>query len=162
MFVEQESIDVYLGLDVGKTGHHAVAMNLARKKLKDRALPQGETRIWEVLSGLPDHGRVMVIVYQHATIGVLPVAVARSAGAEVGCSPGLTMHRCADLHPGQAKTDARDAAISAEAARTMPHTLRSVDLDDEALAELGVLFGFVDDLVSQITALRCPLRHAAR
>ena len=41
------------------------------------------------------------------------------------------MRRIADLHPGQAKTDARDAAIAAEAARSMPHTLRSVELDDE-------------------------------
>ena len=57
----------------------------------------------------------------------------------MGYLPGLAMRRIADLHPGQAKTDARDAAIIAEAARSMPHTLRSVELDDATLAELGVL-----------------------
>ena len=31
------------------------------------------------------------------------------------------MRRIADLHAGEAKTDARDAAIIAEAARTLPH-----------------------------------------
>jgi hypothetical protein len=36
--------------------------------------------------------------------------------------PGLTMRRIADLYPGEAKTDARDAHIIADAARTMPHT----------------------------------------
>ncbi|VXB02836.1 hypothetical protein ARTHRO9AX_10262 [Arthrobacter sp. 9AX] len=63
---------------------------------------------------------------QPATIGALPVAVAQAAGATVGYLPGLAMRRIADLHPGQAKTDARDAAIIAEAARSMPHTLRSM------------------------------------
>ncbi|MGW9405891.1 IS110 family transposase [Arthrobacter sp. NPDC055585] len=158
MILEQESIDVFLGLDVGKTGHHAVALNRAGKKLYDKALPQDETKIRDVLTKLAGHGRVLVIVDQPATIGALPVAVARSAGASVGYLPGLAMRRIADLHPGQAKTDARDAAIIAEAARSMPHTLRSVELDDETLAELGVLCGFDDDLAGQITATSNRIR----
>ena len=49
-----------------------------------------------------------------------------SSGIEVAYLPGLAMRRIADLHPGQAKTDARDAYVIADAARTMPHTLRRV------------------------------------
>jgi hypothetical protein len=37
MILEQESTNVFLGLDVGKTGHHAVALNRAGKKLYDKA-----------------------------------------------------------------------------------------------------------------------------
>jgi transposase len=70
----------------------------------------------------------------------------------------LPCGRIADLHPGQAKTDARDAATIAEAARTMPHTLRSIAVDDETLAELGVLCGFDDDLAAQITATSNRIR----
>ena len=158
MVLEQESIDIFLGLDVGKTGHHAVALNRAGKKLYDKTLPQDETKIRDILTQLADHGTVLVIVDQPATIGALPVAVARAAGAAVGYLPGLAMRRIADLHPGQAKTDARDAAIIAEAARSMPHTLRSVELDDETLAELGVLCGFDDDLAGQITATSNRIR----
>jgi hypothetical protein len=51
------------------------------------------------------------------------------------------MRRIADLHPGAAKTDARDAYVIAEAARVMPHTLRRVDVGEEAVAELKVLSG---------------------
>lgn len=40
--------------------------------------------------------------------------------------PGLTILRVANLYPGQAKTDARDAYIIAETARTMPHTPRGI------------------------------------
>ncbi|MBM7774760.1 transposase [Actinokineospora baliensis] len=41
----------------------------------------------------------------------LPVAVARAAGHQVAYLPGLAMRRIADLYPGRAKTDAKDAFI---------------------------------------------------
>lgn len=68
------------------------------------------------------------------------------------------MRRIADLHPGEAKTDARDAFIIADAARTMPHTLRSVQLADEQIAELTMLCGFDDDLAKQATATSNRIR----
>ena len=76
----------------------------------------------------------------------------------VGYLPGLAMRRIADLHPGEAKTDARDAFIIADAARTMPHTLRSVQLADTQLAELSMLCGFDDDLAKQATATSNRIR----
>jgi hypothetical protein len=77
-----------------------------------------------VITSLQDgHGRVLVIVDQPNTIGALPVAVARDCGADIAYLPGLAMRKAADLYPGQAKTDARDAFIIADTARTMPHTL---------------------------------------
>jgi transposase len=61
------------------------------------------------------------------------------------------MRRIADLYPGEAKTDAKDAAVIADAARTMPHTLRSLELTDEITAELTVLTGFDQDLAAEAT-----------
>ncbi|OLO55247.1 IS110 family transposase, partial [Actinomyces oris] len=69
-----------------------------------------------------------------ATIGALAVAVAQEAGITVGYLPGLSMRRIADLTPGSAKTDAKDAAVIAGAARSMPHTLRAVSTSDEEAA----------------------------
>ena len=60
------------------------------------------------------------------------------------------MRRIADLSPGNAKTDARDAAVIAQAARTMPHTLRAISTSDEDAAALGVLTGFDLDLARQV------------
>lgn len=68
------------------------------------------------------------------------------------------MRRIADLHAGEAKTDARDAAIIAEAARTLPHALRSIQLADEQVAELSMLCGFDDDLAGQVTATSNRIR----
>jgi hypothetical protein len=129
VILAQQDIDVSIGLDVGKSGHHAVALNRGEKKLFDKALPNDEARLREILDSLSGHGKVLLVVDQPATIGALPLAVAQAFGAAVGYLPGLAMRRIADLHPGQAKIDARDAAIIAEAARSMPHTLRTIALD---------------------------------
>ena len=68
------------------------------------------------------------------------------------------MRRIADLHAGEAKTDARDAYIIAEAARSLPHTLRSLKVADSQLAELTMLCGFDEDLAGQITQVSNRIR----
>jgi hypothetical protein len=151
---------VYCGLDVGKSEHHACALDPAGGRLYDKALPNDQAALAGVLAQLAGHGRVLVVVDQPASIGALAVAVARWLGIDVGYLPGLAMRRLADLHPGQGKTDARDAYVIADAARTMPHTLRRVGTDDETLAELGVLAGYDDDLAAQSTRLTNRLRDA--
>ena len=130
---------VFVGLDVGKGEHHAVALDPGGKRLHDGTLPNDETRLRELFDKLSEHGSVLVVVDQPASIGALPVAVARAVGASVAYLPGLAMRRLADLHPGAAKTDARDAYVIADAARTLPHTLRRADSGDAALAELEVV-----------------------
>ena len=149
---------VYCGIDVGKGEHHAVGLTAAGKKIYDKALPNDEAKLRAVFDRLASHGSVLVVVDQPNTIGALPVTVARVGGHEVGYLPGLAMRRIADLYPGQAKTDARDAFIIADTARTMPHTLRRVDTGDEALAELEVLVGFDDDLAGEATRVSNRIR----
>lgn len=87
-----------------------------------------------------------MVVDQPATIGALAVAVAQGMGLTVGYLPGLSMRRIADLTPGSAKTDRRDAAVIAQAAAAMPHTLRAISTSDEDTAALGMLTGFDLDL----------------
>jgi hypothetical protein len=97
------------------------------------------------------HGTVLVTVNQRASIGALPLAVARGMGCPVTYLLGLTRRRIADLYPGEAKTDGRGAFIIADAARTMPHTLRAIDGEDETIAELEMIVGFDDDLAGEAT-----------
>ncbi|MEU9101748.1 IS110 family transposase [Streptomyces sp. NPDC048361] len=157
--IDISNIDLFLGLDVGKGEHHATAVTPAGKKAFDKRLPNSEPRLREVFGRLQaKHGTVLVVVDQPATIGALPLAIARDMGCEVAYLPGLTMRRIADLYPGEAKTDARDAFIIADAARAMPHTLRSLELDDETVAELEMIVGFDDDLAAEATRLSNRLR----
>ncbi|MGA7207007.1 MAG: IS110 family transposase [Specibacter sp.] len=158
MIQNHDSIDVFIGVDVGKTNHHAVALNKAGKKLLDKALPQDEAKLKTLIKSLSKHGRLLFVVDQPATIGALPVAVAQAAGIQVAYLPGLAMRRIADLHPGEAKSDPKDAFIIASAARTMPHTLRAVQVPEAQVAELSMLCGFDDDLAKAATATSNRIR----
>ena len=93
---------------------------------------------------------MLMVVVQPNTIGALPIAVARDAGCPVVYLPRLATRKAADLYPGRSKTD-RDAFIIADTARTMPHTLRQVDRDNEILSALKILSGFDEDLAHETT-----------
>jgi transposase len=157
--IDTSDIGAFLGLDVGKGEHHATAVTPAGKKAFDKRLPNSEPKLRELFEKLQaKHGTVLVVVDQPASIGALPLTVARDAGCQVAYLPGLTMRRIADLYPGEAKTDARDAFIIADAARAMPHTLRAIELEDATVAELEMIVGFDDDLAGEATRISNRLR----
>ncbi|PRA08166.1 IS110 family transposase, partial [Arthrobacter sp. MYb211] len=144
-------VEIFLGLDVGKTDHWACAVTQDGTKIWNKTLPNDEAKLTAVYENLRAKGTVLVVVDQPATIGALAVAVAQHLGIPVAYLPGLSMRRIADMYPGTAKTDEKDAFIIADAARTMPHTLRSIQVSDEEEATLGMLTGFDLDLARQIT-----------
>jgi cytidylate kinase len=145
-----DGVGVFLGLDVGKQTHHGHGLTPDGKKVFDKQLPNSEPKLRAVFDKLAaKFGTVLVVVDQPASIGALPLTVARDAGCQVAYLPGLAMRRIADLYPGEAKTDAKDAVVIADAARTMPHTLRTLDLADEVTAELTMLVGFDQDLAGE-------------
>ncbi|WP_432101020.1 IS110 family transposase [Streptomyces sp. WAC 04229] len=147
-----DDVGVFLGLDVGKSAHHGHGLTPAGKKVFDKQLPNSEPKLRAVFDKLAaKFGTVLVVVDQPASIGALPLTAAGAAGCQVAYLPGLSMRRIADLYPGEAKTDAKDAAVIADAARSMPHTLRSLQLTDEITAELTVLVGFDQDLAAEAT-----------
>lgn len=150
--IDTSDVQVFVGLDVGKAEHHAHGLTPAGKKVLDKRLPNTEPGLRAVFDKLTTKfGTVLVVVDQPASIGALPLTVARDAGCLVAYLPGLAMRRLADLHPGEAKTDARDAAVIADAARTLPHTLRALETTDEVTAELNILVGFDQDLAAEAT-----------
>ena len=141
-----------------RSEHWATALNQEGRKVFDKALPNDEERLRALYKKLADHGNLLVVVDQPATIGALAVAVAQDMGITVGYLPGLSMRRIADLTPGSAKTDAKDAAVIAGAARTMPHTLRAVSASDEETAALSMLTGFDLDPARQVNQTEGRIR----
>ena len=146
------------GLDVGKQTHHACALDAHGGRVFDKELLKDQKGLEELFTKLQVHGLVLVVVDQPNTTGALPIAVARSMGIEVAYLKGLAMRRIADLHPDNAKTDAKGAFVIADAARTLPHTLRRVDLGEETLAELKVFSSFDEDLAAEATRLSNRIR----
>ena len=86
---------------VGKSEHWATTLSQEGRKVLDRALPNDEERLRALYKKLADHGHLLVVVDQPATIGALAVAVAQDMGITVGYLPGLSMRRIADLTPGR-------------------------------------------------------------
>lgn len=146
-----DDIDVWVGLDAGKSAHHAHALDHDGNTLYDKPLKQDEKAIRTMLGKLSKHGRVLLVVDQPNTIGSLPLTVARNMGIAVAYLPGTAMRRTAQLLPGDAKTDRRDAHVIAWAALKLPETLRDAGPDDETLAALKLLAGHDEDLAHEST-----------
>ena len=140
--MKTEDIQIFLGRDVAKTDHWAYAVIQDGTKIWNKTLPNDETKLAAVHQELLAQGQILVVVDQPATIGALAVAIAQNLGIPVAYLPGLSMRLIVDMYPGTAKTDEKDAFIIADAARTMPHTLRSIQVSDEDEATLGMLTGF--------------------
>ncbi|MET8534288.1 transposase [Streptomyces sp. NPDC005065] len=84
--IDVSGIGAFLGLDVGKGEHHATAVTPAGKKAFDKRLPNSEPKLREVFGKLKArHGTVLVVVDQPASIGALPLAVARDMDCPVEC-----------------------------------------------------------------------------
>ena len=140
-----------IGLGVGKTGHRACALDPDGNRLFDKPLPQDEAQLRDLFTHLQEHGDVLMVADQPNTIEALPIAVPRDVNCAVAYLPGLAMRKAADLYPDRSRTDARDAFIIANSARTMPHTLRTIDRDSDVLSALKVLAGFDEDLAHETT-----------
>jgi anti-sigma regulatory factor (Ser/Thr protein kinase) len=81
---DNDGIGVFLGLDVGKTNRHGHGLTPAGKKVFDKQLPNTEPKLRDVCEKLKaKFGTVLVIVDQPASIGALPLTVARDAGCKV-------------------------------------------------------------------------------
>jgi hypothetical protein len=86
-------VGVFLGLDVGKSAHHGHGLTPAGKKVFDKQLPNSEPKLRAVFDKpAAKLGIVLVIVDQPASIGALPLTVARAADCKVAYLPGLSMH----------------------------------------------------------------------
>lgn len=101
------------------------------------------------------------MIDQPGSIAQLTLAVAARRQVPVAYVPGLVMRRAADLYPGEAKTDKRDAFIIADTGRTRRRQVHWLDAgSDELLGQLRVLNGFDIDLAADQTRLANRLRDA--
>ena len=127
---DTEDVGVFLGLDVGKSAHHGHGLTPAGKKVFDKQLPNSEPKLRAVFDKLAaKFGTVLVIVDQPASIGALPADRRPRRGL-----PGRLPARTGDAPdrrplPGRGQDRRQGRAVIADAARTMPHTLRSLELD---------------------------------
>lgn len=92
---QHEAIQVFVGIEVGKSAHHTVALNRAGKRLRQRSAD--EPRLRALIAKHKEHGPILLVGDQPTTANALPVAVAHQ-GALIAYLPGLPMRRIAEPH----------------------------------------------------------------
>jgi len=76
---DTDDVGVFLGPDVGESTHHGHRLAPAGTKAFDKLLPGSETMLRALFDELTaGFGTALVIVDQSASIGALPLTVARS------------------------------------------------------------------------------------
>jgi transposase len=159
--IKPENVRVWLGLDVGKEEHFGDVLDHDGERLFARSLRNDQSDLEAVIDKAAEHGPVGLIIDQPGSIAQLAIAVAVQRGIPVAYIPGLVMRRAADLYPGEAKTDRRDAFIIANTARIHAKQIHWLDLTaDAALDELRVLNGFDIDLAGDVNRTTNRLRDA--
>ena len=151
------SIEVFVGIDMAKGDHYAQAISVTDDEVFDRAVPNDESAILELITEARTHGTVALVVDQPASGAQLLLALARDAGVPVAYVTGLQMRRAADLYAGSAKTDPRDAWVLADYARRNADRLVWLSVNDDLLTALRVLNGRDVDLATDANraANRC-------
>lgn len=156
-----DGVTVWVGLDVGKEAHYAEVLDDAGGSLASRSVSNDEGDLEALLDAAAVFGVVGLVIDQPGSIAQLAIAVAARKGVPVAYVPGLVMRRAADLYPGEAKTDRRDAFVIADTARTSRRQVHWLDTaSDELLERLGVLNGFDIDLAADTVRLANRLRDA--
>ena len=127
-------VDVFLGVDVGKSEHWVQAITAEGVELFGRVLDNDEADVEAMLAEAAGCGRVAVVVDMTSANARLLLGAAADRGVLVAYVTGLQMRRAAQLYAGVAKTDPRDAWVLADFARRNADRLHGVEVSDGLLA----------------------------
>jgi len=156
-----DQLNVWVGLDVGKEEHVAEVLDDTGERLLARGLVNDQAAVEALLERAGEHGVPGLVIDQPGSIAQLALAVARAREVPVAYVPGLVMRRAADLYPGEAKTDKRDAFVIADTGRTRRRQVHWLDAgSDDLLDQLRVRNGFDIDLAADQTRVTNRLRDA--
>jgi transposase len=148
---------VFLGVDIGKSAHYAVAVDQAGQTVHEQALANEEAGLRDLVHWAAEH-QAAVIVDQPGGIAALLLRLCWAAGVPIGYLHGLAMARARDFYAGEAKTDPRDAFVLADVARAHPTRLVWLTELPEARAQLELLCGYDADLRGDANRLTNRLR----
>jgi transposase len=139
---------VWVGIDVGKTSHHACAVDETGEVVWTQKLANEQL----VIEPLFDRTHTSAVQVRCATdltspMALMLVTVLLDAEQTVVYVPGRVVNTMTRAFRGEGKTDAKDARVIAETAR-MRRDLAEVTMPDELVIELSQLTGYRADLMA--------------
>ncbi|WP_327098921.1 IS110 family transposase [Nocardia vinacea] len=138
----------WIGIDVGKLHHHAVAVDAHGMVLWSKQIRNDQAAIEQLITTASDMARqVRWAVDLTSAYATLLLAVLVAADQQVLFVPGTMVNRMSGAFAGEGKTDARDAQVIAETAR-LRRDLTSLSTPSELVVELGLLTGHRTDLMA--------------
>ncbi|MFF2474896.1 IS110 family transposase, partial [Streptomyces sp. NPDC058066] len=109
--------DIWAGVDIGKTHHHAVAINAEGKRLLSRRIRNDETELLTLIGDvLAISDDVLWAVDLNHGGAALLIGLLTAHGQSVADLTGLAVHRASATYRGEGKTDAKDAFVIADQA----------------------------------------------
>jgi hypothetical protein len=142
----------WIGIDAGKGHHHhAVLIDRDGQRLLSRRVINDQPDLVALIDTVQD--RVVDPVWAIDLAGgsaSLLIALLLQHGQRVVYLPGIAVNRATAGYRGEAKTDAKDAAIIADQAR-MRRDLRELHMLDEDIAQLQLLNSYRADLAADRT-----------
>jgi Transposase len=148
---------VYLGVDVGKTSHYALAVDGTGKPIYQTGVANDEAALSKLVDWSKDH-QATVVVDQPGGVAALLLKLCWQANVRIGYLHGLAMARARDFYAGESKTDPKDAFVLADVARAHPTRVVWLEPSSEALAHLELLCGYDADLRADANRITNRLR----
>jgi len=149
----------WVGVDAGKGFHWAAVLDEAGEVLLSRRVENEETDLLALIDEAHTFGRELTwATDQPGGTAALLLALLWQRGEHVLYVPGMVVDRARAAYRGESKTDAKDARVIADQAR-MRCDLSTLEPDEEALAEMGLLVAHRRDLVVARTRAITRLRE---
>ena len=140
--------EVWVGIDVGKTSHHACAVDERGKVLWAQKLANEQSVIEALIKRAHRTGeRVRWAIDLTSPMALMLITVLLAGEESVVYVPGRVVNTMTGAFRGEGKTDAKDARVIAETAR-MRTDLAEVTMPDELVVELTQLTGYRTDLMA--------------
>ncbi|MGW5666065.1 IS110 family transposase [Streptomyces sp. NPDC003758] len=153
--------EIWAGVDIGKTHHHAVVIDAEGERLLSRRIQNDETELLALIGDvLAISNDVLWAVDLNHGGAALLIGLLTVHGQPVAYLTGLAVHRASATYRGEGKTDAKDAFVIADQAR-IRRDLGLLRPGDEIATDLRTLttrrLDLFFDRTRQINRLRAQL-----
>lgn len=156
----EEAMDIWVGIDIGKEIHYALALDGQGREVLGRELANTEEAVERFRRDCRDLGEPVFAVDMTEGPVALALAVLVGAGEDVRYVTGLSVNRSRMMLAGESKTDRRDALTIAENLRMRTRSLPRFGVGDDAMQALKLLMRRRTDLVCDRTRAIQRLRDA--